>query len=178
MQIQEIIQKRIEWEIWTLYVVSASAFNEDAARFFLDFHCRLTDRPVSLQPVWPLFVEGNYIVKHNQNSMYLLVEGNVAAVKTFPYVTIRRLNYNSSYSKLYEVFCSGRQQLISAGRAQALQYTYFWKEPLDQVRLCPEVSVIDITGAEVDPGETDILPRNKTLRFKSTFDGELINFKQ
>ena len=73
MQIQEIIQKRIEWEIWTLYVVSASAFNEDAARFFLDFHCRLTDRPVSLQPVWPLFVEGNYIVKHNQNSMYLLV---------------------------------------------------------------------------------------------------------
>ena len=36
--------------------------------------------------------------------MYLLVEGNVAAVKTFPYVTIRRLNYNSSYSKLYEVF--------------------------------------------------------------------------
>lgn len=174
MQIQEIIQKRIEWEIWTLYVVSASAFNEDAARFFLDFHCRLTDRPVSLQPVWPLFVEGNYIVKHNQNSMYLLVEGNVAAVKTFPYVTIRRLNYNSSYSKLYEVFCSGRQQLISAGRAQALQYTYFWKEPLDQVRLCPEVSVIDITGAEVDPGETDILPRNKTLRFKSTFDGELI----
>ena len=98
----------------------------------------------------------------------------MAAVKTFPYVTIRRLNYNSSYSKLYEVFCSGRQQLISAGRAQALQYTYFWKEPLDQVRLCPEVSVIDITGAEVDPGETDILPRNKTLRFKSTFDGELI----
>ena len=42
------------------------------------------------------------------------------------------------------------------------------------MRLCPEVSVIDITGAEVDPGETDILPRNKTLRFKSTFDGELI----
>ena len=105
-------------------MVSASSFTEDAARFYLDFHCRLTDHPISLQPVWPLFVEGNYIVKHNQNSMYMLIEGNVAAVKTFPSVTVRQLNYNSSQSKLYEVFCSGRQQLISAGRTQALQYTY------------------------------------------------------
>ena len=72
VRIQEIIQKRIGWETWSLYVVSASAFTEDAARFYLDFHCRLTDHPISLQPVWPLFVEGNYIVKHNQNSMYLL----------------------------------------------------------------------------------------------------------
>ena len=70
VRIQEIIQKRIGWETWSLYVVSASAFTEDAARFYLDFHCRLTDHPISLQPVWPLFVEGNYIVKHNQNSMY------------------------------------------------------------------------------------------------------------
>lgn len=176
VRIQEIMQKRIGWETWSLYVVSASAFNEDAARFYLDFHCRLTDHPVSLQPVWPLFVEGNYIVKHNQNSMYMLIEGNVAAVKTFPSVTVRQLDYNSSQSKLYEVFCSGRQQLISAGRTQALQYTYLWKEPLDQVGLHPEVSVTDIAGAEVDPGETDTLPHDKTLRFKSTFDGELIIF--
>lgn len=174
MQIQEITQKRIGWETWILYVVSASAFNEDAARFYLDFHCRLTDNPVSLQPVWPLFVEGNYIVKHNQNSMYMLVEGNIAAVKTFPAVTVRQLNYNSSQPKLYEVFCSGRQQLISVGRTQALQYTYFWKEPLDQVELRPEVSVTDLAGAEIAPGETNTLPHSKTLRFKSAFDGELI----
>ena len=174
MRIQEIMQKRIGWETWTLYVVSATAFNEDAARFYLDFHCRLTDHPVSLQPVWPLFVEGNYIVKHNQNSMYMLVEGNVATVKTFPSVTVRQLNYNSSQPKLYEMFCSGRQQLISAGRTQALQYTYFWKEPLDQVGLHPEVSVTDLAGTEIDPGETNTLPHNKTLRFKAIFDGELI----
>lgn len=51
IRIQEIIQKQFSWEVWTLYVVSASAFCEEAARFFLDFHCRLTDYPVSLQPV-------------------------------------------------------------------------------------------------------------------------------
>ena len=174
MRIQEVMQKRNGWETWTLYLVSASAFNEEAARFYLDFHCRLTDHPVSLQPVWPLFVEGNYIVRHNQSGMYMLVDGNVAEVKTFPSVTVRQLNYNSSHPKLYEVFCSGRQQLISAGRTQALQYTYLWKEPLDQVGLHPEVSVTDIAGAKVDSGETNTLPPNKTLRFKSSFDGELI----
>ena len=104
----------------------------------------------------------------------MLVDGNVAEVKTFPSVTVRQLNYNSSHPKLYEVFCSGRQQLISAGRTQALQYTYLWKEPLDQVGLHPEVSVTDIAGAKVDSGETNTLPPNKTLRFKSSFDGELI----
>lgn len=178
VRIQEITKKRFGWENWILYVVSASAFDEDAARFYLDFHCRLTDCPVSLQPVWPLFVEGNYIVKHNQNNMYMLVEGNVAAVRTFPFVTVCQFNYNLSQPKLYEVSCSSRQQLISVGRTQALQYTYFWKEPLDQVGLCPEVSVTDLAGAAVNPGETDILPQNKTLCFKSKFDGELIIFNK
>lgn len=174
IQIQKVAQKQIDWVNWTLYVVSASEFNEDAARFYLDFHCRLTDRPVSLQPVWPLFVEGSYIVKHNQKSMYLLVEGYIAAVKTFPSVTVQQLNHDTSQPKVYEVFCSGRQQLISAGRTQALQYTYFWKEPLDQIGLYPQVSVTDLSGIEVDSGESNILPRNKILCFKSTFDGKLV----
>lgn len=178
VRIQEITQKRFGWENWILYVVSAAVFHEDAARFYLDFHCRLTDCPVSLQPVWPLSVEGNYIIKHNQKKMYMLVEGNVAAFKTFPSATVRQLNCKSSQPKLYEVSCSDRQQLISVGRTQALEYIYFWREPLDQEGLRPEVSVTDLAGAAVDPGETDVLPQNKTLCFKSTFDGELIVFHE
>ncbi len=174
IRIQKIAQKQFGWETWTLHVVSASTFSEEAARFFLDFHCRLTDHPVSLQPVWPLFVEGNYIVKHNQNSMYMLVEGTVTTVKTFPSATVRQLNHNIVYSKPYEVSCSSRQQLISAGRTQTLQYTYFWKEPLNQVGLSPAISVTNLSGSEVASGETNTLPHNKTLLFKSAFDGELI----
>ena len=172
--IEEIMQKRIGWEIWILYVVSASAFNEDAARFYLDFHCRLTDHPVSLQPVWPLFIEGDHTVKHDRDSMYMLVEGNVATVRTFPSMTVHQLNDNASQSKLYEVFCSDRQQLVSVGRTQALQYTYFWKESLDQVGEPPKVSVTDFSGIEFEPGETDTLPPKQTLLFKAEFDGELI----
>lgn len=174
VRIREIAQKQFGWEIWTLHEVFASAFCEEAARFFLDFHCRLTDHPVSLQPVWPLFVEGNYIVKHSQDSMYMFVEGNVATVKTFPSAAIHQLNPNVDYPKLYEVLCSSRQQLISVGRTQALQYTYFWKEPLNRVGLSPAISVMDFSGSAVASGESNTLPRNKALLFKSTFDGELI----
>lgn len=174
IRIREIVQKQFGWESWTLYMVSASAFSEEAARFFLDFHCRLTDHPVSLQPVWPLFVEGNYIVKHSQDNMYMLVEGNVATVKTFPSAAVCQLNHNASYPKLYEVHCSSRQQLISAGRTQALQYTYFWKEPLNRVGTSPAILVTDLFGSEIESGKSNTLPHNKTLLFKSTFDGEII----
>lgn len=176
IRIQEVTQKQFGWETWTLYVVSASAFSEESARFFLDFHCRLTDHPVSLQPVWPLFVEGNYIVKHSQDSMYMLVKGNVATVKTFPFAAVRQLSHDAVCPKLYEVLCFSRQQLISVGRTQALQYTYFWKEPLNRVGLSPAISITDLSGSEVASGETNTLPHNKTLLIKSTFDGELIIF--
>ena len=106
--------------------------------------------------------------------MYMLVEGNVATVKTFPAAALHQLNYNTAPPMLYEILCSSRQQLISTGRTQALQYTYFWKEALDQVGASPTVSVVDLSGSEVVPGETNTLPYNKTLLFKSGFDGELI----
>ena len=174
IRIQEVARQLFNWEIWTLYVVSASEFNEESARFFLDFHCRLTDHPVSLHPVWPLFIEGDYIVKHSHDNMYMLVEGNVATVKAFPSTTVCQLNHNVIHQKLFEVLCSSRQQLISAGRTQALQYTYFWKEPLNQEGKSPEILVTDLSGSKVVPGETNTLPKSKVLLFKSIFDGELI----
>ena len=173
IRIQEIVQKRFGGNTWNLYMVSASAFSKDSARFYLDFHCRLTEQPVSLQPVWPLFVEGNYLTKHNQDIMYILVQGNIAAVKTFPRATIRQLNHKSVQFELYEVICSGRQQLISAGRTRALQYTYVWKEKLDRVSSRPKISITDLSGSEITPGKTNKLPRDKTLYFKSAYDGEL-----
>lgn len=174
IRIQEIVHKQFGGKSWRLYTVSASVFSEETARFFLDFHCRLTEHPVSLHPVWPLFVEGNYTVNYSQDSMYVCAEGNVEVVKTFPHAKIDQRSHNVDYLKLYEVFCSSRQQLISVGRTQALQYIYFWKEPLSQEGLSPKISVTDLSGSEVTPGETNTLPYKKILLFKSIFDGELI----
>ena len=174
VQIQEVSKKSFGWEQWILYVVSASAYNEDTARFYLDFHYRLTDCPISLQPVWPLFVEGNYLIKHSQPSMYMLVNGNVASFKTFPAVKTRQLSSKVSRQCLYKVPCSGRQQLISAGRRRVLQYTYLWKEDLNYTGQYPSIVVTDLTGSEIAPGEAHVLPHHRTLLFKLEFDGEIV----
>lgn len=177
MSIQKIMQKQIGWQTWTLYLISAADFNENTAKFFLDFHCRLTDYPISLQLVWPLYVEGNYLVKHNQNDMYLLVTGNVAVLKTFPSLKVRKFNCWNEHDKtptIYEVDCSDRQQLISVGRSKTLKYTYFWKDELDEEGSIPEFLVTDLDGVQVTSGEINTLPSNKTLRFKSRFDGEIV----
>ena len=174
---QEIVQKRTGGENWSLYLVSASDYDESAAKFFLQYHCRLTDHPVSMRPVWPLFVEGNYNIRHNQTSMYMLVEGYTSAFDTFPSAAYWKFDCDTADAKVYEVHCGGRQQLISAGRTKVLKYTYFWREDLDKTGVRPQVEVKDITGAEFGSGETDILPKGKILRFNSDFDGELILYK-
>ena len=105
----------------------------------------------------------------------MLVKGNVATVKTFPSATVRQLTHDRTQARLYEVLCSGRQQLISAGRTQALQSTYFWKEPLNQGGLPPEILVTDLSGSKVLPGKANYATHiAKHCSFKSTYDGELI----
>lgn len=174
IQIEKAVEKRFGWESWTLYEVKALEFNEESARFFLDFHCRLTAEPVTLQPVWPLYIEDNYLIKHNRPSTCMVVKGNVYTFRTFPHVAIRQLIYNSSRLKLYEVFCNSRQQLISAGRTHALEYTYFWKEPLLQEGQPPAAHVTDEAGHQIASGEIFDLPEEKRLRVRSRYDGHLI----
>lgn len=174
MQVHKIMQKVFGYETWNLYVVSASEFNENTARFYLDFHCRLTSNPVSMRPIWPLFVEDNYLIKHNQDNMLMLVEGNAETVKTFPDARAFPLYAKEFLPTVYKVFCSGRQQLISVGRTHALEYTYFWKQSLNRTGAQPQLSVTDLSGNEIASGEADVLPEKSTLCFKSAFDGELI----
>ncbi|MPM20010.1 hypothetical protein SDC9_66437 [bioreactor metagenome] len=174
MRIQKITQKKINKDVWNLYSVTCTAYEEVSAKFFLNFHCRLTDHPVSLQPVWPVFVEDSLVVKHNQDSMYILVSGNATSVHTFPTAAVRSFTFNSSQSKLYEIRCSSRQQLISTGRTQALQYTFFWKEQLVKENSLNEVIITDLTGVDLPCGEINELPLEKTIRIKLPFDGEII----
>ena len=174
VKVTQLMQQRYVGESWILASVSASEFTEDAARFFLDFHYRLTDKPISLRPIWPLFVEGESNIKHNQTTMYMLVEGNTTAFQTSPFTKVDPLHVKAEQLKLFKVKCSDRQHLISVGRSQALQYTYFWREALNQEGTCPEISVTDFKDTVIQPGETDVLPNKKTLLFKSPYDGEIV----
>lgn len=45
-----------------------------------------------------------------------------------------------------KLIANERQQLISVGRTKALQYTYFWKEPLNRLTEKPVAIIKDLKG--------------------------------
>lgn len=174
IHVQEVARRHFDWETWTLFQIKASNFSEEAAKFFMEFHYRLTEHPVSIKPVWPLFAEGDYTIQHSQDSMYVLVDGNAGEIKTFPMASLLLKSTINNHLTLYEIQCATRQQLISAGRLQPLQYTYLWHEPLNRSGKLPTLSVTDISGKEIPSGETNVLPYNNTLIFVPKYAGEIV----
>lgn len=170
--LNEICSKRISWDRWTLFEVTANDYDERSARFFLDYHCRLTETPVSIQAIWPVFIESPYVIKHNKRSVVLTVSGNAPTTHVFPSAGIRK--FTNKNSSLLEISCNNRQQLISAGRTKALQYTYFWQEPLDQITEEQDATVTDIYQNPILPGVHHELIENKILRITVSYDGVLV----
>ena len=70
IRLKQVLSKYISGRYWHLYEVTANVFDESAAKFFLDFHCRLTDQPISLQPVWPIYTKSPYVIRHNRSEMF------------------------------------------------------------------------------------------------------------
>ena len=162
------------WEQWFVYEVIANDFHETSAKFFLAYHCRLTDTPVSLQTVWPVFIENPYIIKYNTPSIVVHLAGNAPNTRTFPVAITREYNYNTKNEKVLEITSNGRQQLISAGRTTALKYTYFWKVPLNSVIEKPKIKVKDLEENCIESGVYEDLPHKRSLTFLLPFDGRLL----
>lgn len=169
VSIREIVKFSIQYSTWHLYEVYAEELTEEAARFFLDYHCRLTEKPGALQVIWPTYIEEQKLIKYNDNSVMIYVTG-YPTTRVFPTATIR--NYEVPNGRVLEAFLNERQQLISAGRTKALEYVYFWKEPLQQSEDESQVNVVDAAGSSVIAGDTDDLPDGKSLCITVPFDGK------
>ena len=144
LELERIEHEQASLEGLYLYEVKATDYDDNAAKFFIQFNCRLTERPAKIQPIWPLYANASYCVKHNSQDMYLLVSGNVTAFKTYPNSYIEHLGKSHDDKDLYRISCEQRQQLVSTGRSDVLQYTYLWKEPLDITDYNPQVKVTDL----------------------------------
>ena len=175
IDVKEISCKRVSFSEWRIYEVTANILNEGAAKFLLNLHYRLTSQPIEIQPIWPLYVEGNYVIKHNSDKVILHIKGATSSVNVFPNTAIHVV---SAQPKVYEIICRNRQQLISAGRTKALQYTYFWREPIDLRTKESEFLITDILGNTIDSGITNKLPYKGIIRIKSQYDGEIIIKKE
>lgn len=167
-------ETRSGWITWRLYKIEAVSLDQEAAKFFLSLHYRLTDFPLRVNPIWPLHIKTPYVIKHPDDFLVIHSYGQrEKRISTFPYASVRSLAC-SNYGQISKVACNGRQQLISSGRANVLQYMYFWRESLDQVGEALEIQVQDINGNTVMPGTNSSLPSKEIIKVFAPYDGKAI----
>lgn len=169
VKIKEVSHKTAQHRTWHLCEVTASEYNEGTAKFFMDYHCRLTSEPVKLQIVWPVYVETPYVIKHNRDSVIIHQNGDIYATKVYPYAETSLMQKE----KALKIPSSNSQQMISAGRTNALQYLYLWRMPLDRVIETPTATVKDIHDKLYESGTYNVFPDKKILRITIPFDGML-----
>lgn len=153
---------------WYVYEVTATSFEESAARFFLDYHCRLTENAVAITPIWPVYIETPYLLRHCFDQMAIFLRGD-ADPKVFPVTYMHP--YPCENGKVFFVNCKERQQILSAGRTKVLQYTYLWKDSLEKQIPHPKSFVTDIAGDKLPSGEQTELPKKKTIVITTQYDG-------
>lgn len=169
---RELARKKTNsWQEWILYEIQAKDYDEYTAKFFLELHYRLTLDPVTINYIWPIYAESPYVIKHNRPKLVALISGN-AKTQIFPTAKIRK--YECSAGEVVEIECNNRQQMITAGRLQPLQYTYYWKETLNSVTEQPVAAVKDLEGNEVISGMHSELPRKGILNVLLPYDGSAV----
>lgn len=165
-----VCQRYVNENIWNLYCVRAEKMTRDAAGFFLKLHCRLTDNPVEIFPIWPATIQTPYFIHHNKNQVYMFLQGQAKA-KVFPDAYLR--SYECDNGKVIQVSCNDRQQFLSVGRVKILRYTYFWKDTLNTEVKIPTVKVTDFNGNLLASGTAQEVPKKSRIRIVSKYDGFL-----
>ena len=174
IEVNELCAATCGYATWKVFRVVATKFSEQTARFFLDHHCRLTDEPVKMYPIWPMHINSPYVVYHNAKEIYVYFHGN-AETNLSPKGTIKP--FPGKDPKVLLISASDRQQLLSAGRTRVLKYTYFWQQELKQKAELPQVRVNDFSGNLIEEGISDKLPLKKSLTIIPQVDGCLELFK-
>ena len=135
-------------------------------------HCRLTAKPVSISPIYPVFTQDDDVIHCNSKKIFVYFSGN-AKVRFFPQIG-NSILFEEQNSKFFEVACDEQQKIVAAGRSQILQYLHFWKGlPTFEIKF-PQVEVKDCNGKIIADGTYHSLPKKLTLQIYSDFDGQII----
>lgn len=162
------VQEIVPGYPWRLYRVRAVKMTRYAGNFFLRFHCRLTDNPVEIFPIWPVTIQTPYFIHHNKNELFMFLQGEAKA-KVFPSADMN--GYPCGNGKVIKVNCHDRQQLLCVGRTKILRYTYFWKDMLNNQAEIPAVTVTDFYGQSLKSGIKQEIPKKSQIKIKSEYDG-------
>ena len=169
----EVCAMIIGWERWYVYKVEATEFSEETAKFFLEYHCRLTDEPITMYPVWPVHITSPYIVFHQEREIYIYFQGNADA-KLAPLGYIRKIPNDDPKMLIISSPDNSRQQLLSAGRTRVLNYTYFWQKDLNKDIETSSYIVRDLDGKMLQQGIIESLPSGRTIVVRLNYDGTAV----
>ena len=170
VEVARLMRRSVGGRRWMLYSVKAKALTLEAANFFLRYRCRLTDKPIAIRVLHPLYVLDDRIVLHDARTMFFHIEGNAPKFGVFPRAQ-RRVLLSAADGKLIEVDCNERQQLLAAGRMQPLRCLYLRREMPTFELAMPTVEVTDVAGDRIVDDVSHVLPRDRVLRLRAEFDG-------
>lgn len=171
VDIREIYRNYKNGQYIRVYRVEAKAYSENSARFYLDHHCRFTEHPVKIQPIWPVYADSPYLIKHNHKEMYIFIAGE-AELHLFPkaYSSVK----SCINGKIAKISVNNKQQFISVGRTHALKYKYFWQEPIQKPLSEQNATVVDKQNNAVASGVVDRLPQDRIIRCTFPYDGTVV----
>ena len=165
----KICEKRTGFYTWFLYEITVKKATKEAAIFLYDLNrYNLTDQPASLQPIWPVFQEDPYLIRHESDSISFYLNGD-AEPKIFPTQALPTLKCESG--TVISVKNSNRQQLLAIGKTKTLDYKYIRYGLSDYHFEPPVVLVSDESGESIAAGEHIKLPLKQTITVSSPVDG-------
>lgn len=124
-----------------------------------------------------VYIESPYKILHASKNFFFHFHGqDEVKFRAFPLANHHTLS--SEHADVLEIECNGRQQLISAGYANVLQYTYLWESELSNISQLPSISVTDVRGNDIPPGELIEMPPDKLLSVTAQYDGSVIISKK
>ncbi|MBQ9480492.1 MAG: hypothetical protein IJU71_13190, partial [Selenomonadaceae bacterium] len=170
VEVARLMRRSVGGRRRLLYGVKARALTLEAAKFFLRYRCRLTDKPIAIRVLHPLYMLDDRIVLHDARKCFVYVEGNAPKFGVFPQ-TPRQILLSAANGKLIEVDCNERQQLLAAGRMQPLRCLYLRREMPTFELAMPTVEVTDIAGDRIVEGVLHVLPRDRVLRLHAEVGG-------
>ena len=158
---------------WAVYRVSANDLSEKAAKFFLQYHARLTAKPVNVIPLWPTVINSPYFIRYDAKTLYVFVQGDVA-----PHIFPAPDNYQvwedaKKEVKLLSIVGNSRQQLLSVGRSNALKYTYIRKESICKSGNNPNIVIKDLRLNDLKEDNYSKIPPGNAISVRPRFDGRV-----
>ena len=123
-------------------------------------------------------METPYAIRYRANQLFMHIRGKSdITTKIYPETPQVSFVCPNENSQVISLSCKSRQQLVSVGRSKVLQYTYLWKEKMDETISVPAVEVTDKKDNKISTGFQYLLPEGGLLNISSPFDGIVIVMK-